>query len=114
MCLDKPIYYYIYGFLLKLFLVLAGCFIIINCQIKQSKQFLSTENRVFISESAVNINTATVEELEKLPGIGRKIALEIIDHRERFGGFRKPEHLMLVGSIGDARFRKLRNLIKTE
>lgn len=77
-------------------------------------KFLSTENRVSFSESAVNINTATAEELEKLPHVGAKTAREIVNHREKFGAFRKPEHLLLVRGVSDNRFRQMRHLIKTE
>ncbi len=86
----------------------------ICCGQKQSKQVLSPENPVLASESAVNINTANAAELEKLPNIGAKTAQAIIEHREKFGRFRKPEHLMLVPRISDKRFREIRHLIKTE
>lgn len=62
--------------------------------------------------NAMNINTAEKAELERLPGIGSKTAERILDHRHRFGKFRRAEHLMLVEGISDKRFRKLRRLIK--
>ena len=110
----KPRYFYTYDFLFKLLLAAILCFLTLNCVTKQPKQFLSTENQVLVSESAVNINIASAEELEKLPNIGAKIAREIINHRERFGAFRKPEHLLLVRGVSDSRFRQMRSLIKTE
>lgn len=67
-----------------------------------------------VSASAVNINTATAAELEKIPFIGEKTALEIVEHRQKFGKFRKPEHLMLIGGVSDRRFREIKNFIKTE
>lgn len=67
-----------------------------------------------IAENAVNINLATSEELEKLPNVGAKTAAKIIEHREKFGKFRRPEHLLLVAGISDKRFREMRNMIKTE
>lgn len=60
---------------------------------------------------AININTATAEELQRLPHIGAKKAAAIIEYRERRGGFRRPEELMLVDGISDKRFRTLRPLI---
>ena len=110
----KPSHRRIYGFLLKLLLIAVFCFLILNCVTKQTKQVLSTENQILVSESAININTAFAAELERLPDIGAKTAQEIIRHREKFGSFRKPEHLMLVRGISDTRFRQIRNLIKTE
>ena len=62
----------------------------------------------------VNINTAGAAELEKLPGIGRALAARIVEHRERYGRFRRAEHLMMVRGIGDRRFRELRHLITVE
>jgi competence ComEA-like helix-hairpin-helix protein len=59
----------------------------------------------------VNINTASANELETLPGIGKGLAERIIDHRQRFGPFRRTEHLIIVRGISDRRFRALRDLV---
>lgn len=81
---------------------------------KEAKQFLSAETPATISESAININTASVEELEKLPHVGEKIARRIVEHREKFGNFRKVEYLLLVDGISDIKFREFRNRVKVE
>jgi len=62
----------------------------------------------------ININTASATELEKLPGIGRALAERIVEHREKYGPFRRPEHLIIVRGISDQRFRALRDLITVE
>jgi competence protein ComEA len=62
----------------------------------------------------ININTAATKDLEELPGIGRGLAERIIDHREKYGPFRRPEHLIIVRGISDKRFRALRDLITVE
>jgi competence protein ComEA len=62
----------------------------------------------------ININIASARELEKLPGIGEGFAARIVDHREKFGPFRRPEHLIIVRGISDRRFRALRDLITVE
>jgi competence ComEA-like helix-hairpin-helix protein len=62
----------------------------------------------------ININTASAEELERLPGIGRALASRIISHREQYGSFRRPEHLIIVRGIGERRFRRLRPFITVE
>jgi len=59
----------------------------------------------------ININTASPEELEKLPGIGRGLAARIVAHRKDYGRFRRPEHVMMVRGISDRRFRAMRALI---
>jgi competence protein ComEA len=61
--------------------------------------------------SAININTASTRELETLPGIGQGIAERIIAHRQQYGPFRRPEHLMMVRGISDRKFRELRGMI---
>ena len=114
MCSGKPYYFCIYIFLLKLLVLTVLCFLTLNCSKKQAKQFLSTESQVLVSNSAVDINKASAGELEKLPNIGAKTAQEIINHREKFGRFRKPEHLILVRGISDKRFREIKHLIKAE
>jgi len=64
--------------------------------------------------SKININTAAANELETLPGIGKEFAQRIIEHREKYGPFRKPEHLIIVRGISDKRFQALRDLITVE
>ena len=64
--------------------------------------------------SAININTASLQELEKLPGVGQGIAERIVAHREQYGPFRRPEHLMMVRGISDRKFRELRPMIVVE
>lgn len=59
----------------------------------------------------VNINTATREELERLPGIGEGLAARIIAHRERHGAFRRVEHLIIVRGISERRFEALRAFV---
>lgn len=58
--------------------------------------------------SIVNLNTATVAELETLPGIGVKVAERIVDYRQKKGPFKKIEELMNVQGIGEKSFLKLR------
>jgi competence protein ComEA len=62
----------------------------------------------------ISINTASAAELEKLPGIGRGLARRIIEHREKYGLFRRPEHLIMVRGLSDKRFRDLKDLITVE
>jgi competence protein ComEA len=63
------------------------------------------------SKSAINLNTATLEQLETLPGIGRKVAERIIEHRTKSGAFKRIEELMNVKGIGEKSFLKLKPLI---
>ena len=63
------------------------------------------------SKPAINLNAATVEQLETLPGIGRKTAERIIEYRTKSGGFKRIEDLMNVKGIGEKSFLKLKPLI---
>jgi competence protein ComEA len=59
----------------------------------------------------VNINTATAEELDTLPGVGPSIAQRIIDYRTTHGPFRSIEDIKKVKGIGDATFEELKDKI---
>ncbi len=107
-------YFCIYRFPLNLLLVAVLCLLTVNCKQNAEKQFLSTENQILPAENGININTASREELEKLPNIGAKTADKIIEYRKRFGKFRRIENIMLVESISDKKFRRIRNMIKVE
>lgn len=59
----------------------------------------------------VNINTASAEELDTLPGIGPAMAQRIIEFRETEGSFAAPEDIKKVRGIGEAKFQKLKDKI---
>ncbi len=63
------------------------------------------------SSGPLNLNTATVAQLEALPGIGKSVAERILQYREKRGGFKKVEDLMNVRGIGEKSFLKLKPLI---
>src|SRR2546423_5021224 len=61
--------------------------------------------------AAVNINTATKEELDALPEIGPVKAQAIIDYRKANGPFKTPEDVMKVSGIKEGTFAKIKGLI---
>ena len=63
------------------------------------------------SSGLVNINTATAEELDVLPGVGPSTAATIVEDRERNGPFSSVEDLMRVSGIGEKKFAKLQGSI---
>jgi competence ComEA-like helix-hairpin-helix protein len=63
------------------------------------------------SSTLVNINTATVQELDGLPGIGEHMAQRIVEYRQKNGPFKRLEDLMGVRGIGEKNFLKLKPLI---
>ena len=65
-------------------------------------------------DDAININTATLDQLDTLPGIGPAIGQRIIDYREKIGGFRHIEEITQVSGIGEATFAKIKDSITVE
>ncbi len=65
-------------------------------------------------QGKVNLNTASVTELETLPGIGPSKSSAIIQYREENKGFKTIEDLMEVSGIGEKTFEKLRELITVQ
>lgn len=61
----------------------------------------------------VNINTAGVEELQTVPGIGAKRAADIVKDREENGPFRIPEDLKRVPGIGEGLIQDISNWVTT-
>ena len=61
--------------------------------------------------AAVNLNTATLAQLEALPGIGTKTAERIVEYRQKNGGFKKIEELMNVRGVWKKSFVKMKPLI---
>lgn len=59
----------------------------------------------------ININTATIEELDALPGVGEATANKILNHRSENGEFKSIEEIKNVNGIGDKKFEEMKNLI---
>lgn len=62
--------------------------------------------------AAININTATADELVTLKGIGPAKAKAIIDYRQTNRGFKKPEDILIVKGIGPKIYDAIKNDIK--
>ena len=60
----------------------------------------------------LNLNTATLEQLDELDGIGPATAQSILDYREEHGGFGSVEELGEVPGIGDVRLASLREQVR--
>lgn len=63
------------------------------------------------AKSTINLNTATLDQLTTLPGVGPKTAERILEYRTKSGGFKKIEELMNVKGIGEKSFLKIKPLV---
>jgi comEA protein len=61
---------------------------------------------------AIDINKATVNDLQKLPGIGPSLAKQIVAYREKHGPFRRVEDLMVIKGIGFKKWKEIRPLVR--
>jgi competence protein ComEA len=59
----------------------------------------------------VHLNSATIEQLDALPGVGPVTAQKIVDYRQEHGGFKSVDDLDAVPGIGPARLENLRGLV---
>jgi len=59
----------------------------------------------------LDLNRATAEELEQLPGIGEKLSAQIVAYRDRHGAFETVEELMQIDGIGEGTMNNLRDYV---
>ena len=78
---------------------------------QQISQPSASNDKKPVVEGKININTAGVEELVKLPGIGPTKARSIIDYRNKNGKFSSVDDLLNVKGIGEKTLEKLRNSV---
>lgn len=62
-----------------------------------------------VSMEKINLNTASAEQLESLPGIGPASAKNILEYREKVGKFNRIEEIINVKGIGEKKFLKIKN-----
>lgn len=74
------------------------------------KENVDAEN----GENCINLNTASLAELDKLPGIGPVKAQAIIDYRNAKGGFAKKSEIVNVSGIGQATYEKIKGMIMVD
>jgi len=67
-----------------------------------------------ITDKKINLNRATLQELDSLPGIGGELGKRILAYRESKGNFSSIEELKKIKGIGQKTFEKLKNLVTVE
>jgi len=70
--------------------------------------------KIIKRKNEVNINAADVQAIEALPGIGPKLAKDIVDYRAEHGSFLIKEDLRKVRGIGQSKFDAIKDLIVLE
>ena len=70
-------------------------------------------DRELLPDERIDINRASAEELQLLPGIGESLSAAIVRYREEHCAFLSPEQLMEVPGIGEKRFEAIKDLICT-
>lgn len=72
------------------------------------------ENDLNDKNNLININAASIQELDALPGVGEATANKIVNYREEKGKFNSIEEIKNVNGIGDKKYEELKTLISIE
>ena len=59
----------------------------------------------------LHLNTATVDQLERLPGVGPALAKRIVEFRDRKGGFKRIEELLAVPGVSEKKWKAMREYL---
>jgi len=62
----------------------------------------------------LNLNTATVKDLETLPGVGPVLAKRIVEFREKKGGFKRVEELLAIPGISERKWKVIREKVEVK
>ena len=104
--------YYLFGFL-RFLLAAVVVFAALFNLLYEDFVLFTADTREYIyaeysEEILININSASVRELQKISGIGKSRAEAIITYREEHGGFKTVDELINISGIGEATLEKLR------
>jgi len=76
--------------------------------------FNSPKKTEVITRKSINLNSATIQDLIKLPGIGEKTASAILEYRKQIGRFKFLEQLLDIKGIGSSKLNKIKEYIFIE
>lgn len=74
---------------------------------------VSFHHQSLASATRLDLNRATAVELERLPGIGKVLAQRIVEHRQKYGAFRRPQDVIIVRGMSARRYRAIASFIRT-
>lgn len=63
------------------------------------------------AQERIDLNKATVEELQRLPSIGPVLARRIVEHREKHGPFKRPQDVIAIRGVSAKRYRQIAHLL---
>ncbi|MBS1806878.1 MAG: helix-hairpin-helix domain-containing protein [Acidobacteria bacterium] len=64
------------------------------------------------AQERINLNTAPVEELMRLPYVGQTVARRILEHRQKHGPFKRPQDIIIIKGLSTKRYREIAHLIR--
>lgn len=83
----------------------------ISAQEKEGIMDAEMMDKKVMASAKVNINTADMEQLMNLPGVGEGTARKIIDYRKTNGNFKTLDQLKSVPGIGDKKYEKMKGML---
>lgn len=82
--------------------------------LSKDKILVRGEKSTALTPHSININTANLQSLTQLPGVGTKTAKKIIEFREKNGSFVSIKQIMQIKGIGEKKYLKIKEYIVTE
>ncbi len=93
-------------------LTLAALLLVPALTASRAEEVSKTKNSKKTGAIVLNINRASAEDFEKLPGIGPELARRIVAYREKHGPFRRVEDLLAIEDMGPKKWRAIRPYLR--
>lgn len=89
-----------------------GCILALCLSLFLSPALADIQDEKAPSTDKINLNDATVDQLQTLPGVGPALAKRILEHREKFGGFKRIEEILNIKGMGEKKFQKIKDRLE--
>ena len=84
----------------------------VEAAIVERQRFGANPSERFVLSGTIDINSAGIEELSLLPGVGESLAQGIVSRRTMLKGFKNAEELKTVKGIGEAKFAAIKDSVR--